>query len=56
VLVLRGACDFVPLAVAKEYLATFSQAQIVQIQNAGHALYAAQPAQVYAAMEPFLNN
>jgi pimeloyl-ACP methyl ester carboxylesterase len=56
VLVLRGACDFVPLAVAKEYVATFSQAQMVPIENAGHALYAAQPALVYAAMERFLNN
>lgn len=55
VLILRGACDFVPLAVAKEYLATFSQAQMVQIENAGHALYAAQPAQVYATIERFLN-
>jgi pimeloyl-ACP methyl ester carboxylesterase len=56
VLILRGACDFVPLAVAKEYLATFPQAQMLQIENAGHALYAAQPAEVYAAIERFLKN
>jgi pimeloyl-ACP methyl ester carboxylesterase len=56
VLILRGACDFVPLAIANEYLATFSQAQMVQIENAGHALYAAQPAQIYANIERFLNN
>jgi proline iminopeptidase len=56
VLILRGECDFLPLSVAKEYTATFSQAQMIQIQNAGHAIYAAQPAQVYAAIERFLNN
>jgi proline iminopeptidase len=56
VLVLRGACDFVPLAVAKEYVATFSQAHMVQIENAGHALYAAQPAEVYGNIERFLND
>lgn len=55
-LVLRGACDFVPLAVAKEYVATFPQTQLVEIENAGHAIYAAQPAQVYAAIEHFLSN
>ena len=56
VLILRGACDFVPLAVAKEYLATFPQAQMLQIENAGHAIYAAEPAQVHAAIERFLSN
>jgi proline iminopeptidase len=56
VLVLRGTCDFVPTAVAQEYVATFPQAQMVQIENAGHALYAAQPTQVYANIEHFLNN
>jgi len=56
VLVLRGACDFVPLAFANEYLATFPQARMVQIQNAGHALYEAQPAQVSDAMASFLSN
>lgn len=55
-LVLRGGCDFVPLAVAREYVATFPQAQMMQIENAGHAVYAAQPAQVYTAIEHFLNH
>jgi pimeloyl-ACP methyl ester carboxylesterase len=55
-LVLRGACDFVPLEFAKEYVATFPQSQMVQIQNAGHALYEAQPAQIYDAMASFLNH
>lgn len=56
VLILRGGCDFLPVAVAKEYAATFPQAQMLQIENAGHAIYAAQPAEVYAAEERFLKN
>ena len=38
VLVLRGGCDFLPVAVAKEYAATFPQSQMVQVENAGHAI------------------
>jgi proline iminopeptidase len=55
-LIMRGECDFVPLAVAQEYLATFPQARLVQFSGAGHALYAIHPSEVLAEITGFLGN
>ena len=41
-LVLRGACDYIPEAVADEYVAEFG-AELVPVPGAGHALLEDQP-------------
>lgn len=53
-LILRGACEFLPAAVAQEYRDVLPQSQLVEIANAGHALYGAQPEMVLALMRAFL--
>jgi pimeloyl-ACP methyl ester carboxylesterase len=53
-LILRGACDFVPPAVAAEYQQTLSHATLVPIAGAGHALFGAQSERTLQAMRAFL--
>ncbi|HRQ42441.1 MAG TPA: alpha/beta fold hydrolase [Chloroflexota bacterium] len=53
-LILRGECDFVPLAVAKEYEETLPNAILVEAPRAGHAIFGAQPDLALQLISAFL--
>jgi proline iminopeptidase len=55
-LILRGECDFVPLAMAAEYEQTLPGATLVQIPGAGHAIFGAQPELVLQLISAFLTD
>ncbi len=55
-LILRGECDFVPLAVAREYEQTLPEATLVQIPAAGHAIFGAQPELALQLISAFLTD
>lgn len=53
-LILRGACDFIPRAVAEDYVAALPNARILDVEGAGHMAPDAKPAEVLAAISGFL--
>jgi proline iminopeptidase len=53
-LILRGECDFIHLAVTKEYEQTLPEATLVQVLGAGHAIFGAQPELVFRLISAFL--
>lgn len=53
-LILRGTCDFIPRAVAEDYVAALPDARILDIAGAGHMAPDAKPAEVLAAIQDFL--
>jgi proline iminopeptidase len=53
-LILRGECDFVPLAVAQEYADTLPKATLVRVPKAGHAIFGAQPELTLSLLRAFL--
>jgi len=53
-LILRGECDFVPVAVAGEYQQSLPNATFVQVPNAGHAIFSAQPELTLKTIREFL--
>jgi pimeloyl-ACP methyl ester carboxylesterase len=55
-LILHGECDFIPLAVATEYEQTLPEATLVQIPEAGHAIFGAQPELALQLMSAFLTD
>jgi pimeloyl-ACP methyl ester carboxylesterase len=55
-LILHGECDFIPLAVAREYEETLPEATLIQIPAAGHALFGAQPDLVLQLISAFLTD
>lgn len=54
VLVLQGACDYVPYAATYEYVDLFPQARYVFIQDAGHLIWWERPDRFLAEIEQFL--
>jgi proline iminopeptidase len=55
-LILHGECDFIPLAVAREYEQTLPEATLVQIPAAGHAIFGAQPELAFQLISAFLKD
>ena len=53
-LVVQGAQDVVPLAMARELARTIPFAQLTIIDNAGHFPYIEKPVETFAAMNSFL--
>lgn len=55
VLVLQGACDYIPYADAYEYAALFPNARYRFVPDAGHILWWEKPDEVRAAIGEFLD-
>jgi proline iminopeptidase len=56
VLVIKGECDYVPWAVARDYRSSFGKARLVYIERTGHLLWGGQPERSYAVMRAFLSD
>lgn len=54
VLVMKGECDYVPWAVARDYRSSFGNARLVYLERTGHLLWGGQPERSYAVMRAFL--
>jgi pimeloyl-ACP methyl ester carboxylesterase len=54
VLIIRGACDYIPASITQRYLEALPQARMVEIAEAGHAVTSAQPEQTQIAIRAFL--
>jgi proline iminopeptidase len=53
-LILRGECDYVPAAAAKEYADSLPQARLVEVPGAGHSMLSSRPRYVAAATQAHL--
>lgn len=53
-LILRGECDYVPEAAAREYADSFAHARFVDVPGAGHSLLSSKPQYVAAATQAHL--
>lgn len=56
VLIMRGACDYIPWESTLSYKQTLPNSTLILIENAGHALTESQPEVVLASMRAFLTN
>ncbi len=54
VLLVRGACDYIPMSSAQAWRDALPRSSLVEIPGAGHALTAAAPEAVLAIMRAFL--
>ncbi|WP_300619182.1 alpha/beta hydrolase [Dokdonella sp.] len=55
-LILRGECDYVPAAAAKEYADSLLQARLVEVPGAGHSMLSSRPQYVAAATQAHLDD
>lgn len=51
ILILRGACDYIPLTATRRYEAAFSDVAVVTVKGEGHSFLGARPDIVGAAAE-----
>ncbi|HVX44899.1 MAG TPA: alpha/beta fold hydrolase [Mycobacteriales bacterium] len=54
-LVLKGSCDYLSWSSAEGYLSALRDSSLIYIHDAGHAIYADQPAQSMGAIRAFLS-
>lgn len=54
VLVLQGACDYIPYAASYEYVDLFPNARYVFVEDAGHLIWWDRPERYLAEIESFL--
>jgi pimeloyl-ACP methyl ester carboxylesterase len=55
VLVLQGACDYIPYASTYEYIDVFPNARYVFIEGAGHIIWWEKPEEYLRHIKQFLN-